>query len=64
MSPITPKVNDRRSTEERIELLIVAWRSHNNHNQPLPPIETIALITGARSVSLVKSVLYDMGITA
>ena len=62
MSPITPKVNNRLSTEQRVQLLIETLQDRGG-GKPLPDIPTIALITGARSAALVKSVLYDMGIS-
>lgn len=54
---LNPRIDQRLTTEERVRLCVEQFQSQAGG---LPSLHTIALITGARSEALVKSVLYDI----
>lgn len=57
------KVNERLATEDRIRLLMEELERLAQCDSPqdeFPDVQTIALITGARSETVVKSVLWEL----
>lgn len=51
------RVNERLPVEDRVRLLLETLIEDGSD---VPPVNIIALITGARSEGVVKSVLWDM----